>query len=283
LGLGIGASSVIFGAVHAVLLRPLPFRTPDRLVEVFSLDAHGQRWMVAPVNFAAILAQGVFEEAAAIVAEGDASAFNLSAGPVSERVEGCIVTDNFFQLLGMQAALGRPLVPGDEQALVAVVSDSFWRRVLGGDPRQVGRAAIRLNGRLYTVVGVLPRGFTFPGRSQLWVPGALNPQPVFNDGVPYYPSVQIIGRLRPGVSAVAADRALRSLAGSLLNPYTAARGTTPIRPGVRCTSSWSNAWPVGPKCRRPGWRTSSPWEGALRSRSIRPRARRRRRRGKSPS
>lgn len=227
LALGMDACSLIFSAVYTVLVRPLPFAAPERLVEINELDAQHRPGQVRPENYSTLIGVGLFEDATAYLRAEGALAFNVSSGTEPERVAGAIVSENFFRLLGLRAANGRTFQAEDEHAPVAVVSDTFWRRALGADPGLVGRP-LRVNGRLYTVVGILPPGVSFPGNTEIWVPGPFEPRQVFNDGVQLYPSVQVIARLRPGATAAAADRALRGLAGQLLNPLAAAGGASAV-------------------------------------------------------
>jgi putative ABC transport system permease protein len=227
LALGMGACSLVFSAVYSVLVRPLPFAAPERLVAIDELDAQGRLGQVRPENYSTVTGVGLFEDATAYLRAEGPLAFNVSADAEPERVAGAIVSENFFRLLGLRAASGRTIQAGDEYAPVAVVSDTFWRRAFGGDPGLVGRP-LRVNGRLYTVVGILSPGVSFPGNAELWVPGPFEPRQVFNDGVELYPSVQVIARLHPGTTAAAADRALRGLAGQLLNPLAAAGGASAV-------------------------------------------------------
>src|SRR5215470_10684881 len=169
LALGIGANTAIFSVVNAVVLRPLPYRDPDRLVYVYRMQPPVERSPVsvpAYLDFAA--QQHVFESFAAHNGE----TFNLTDVDEAERVIGRRVTANFFALFGVSPARGRFFLPtddGTDSARVAVISDGLWRRRFGADDRIVGKT-IKLNGEAYTVVGVAPPQFQFPRRVEIWVP-----------------------------------------------------------------------------------------------------------------
>src|SRR5215475_5694808 len=172
LALGIGANTAIFSVVNAVVLRPLPYRDPDRLVHVYRMQPPVER---SPVSVPAFLdfaaQQQVFESFAAHYGE----TFNLTDIDEAERVIGRRVTANLFALFGVSPERGRFFLPTDDgadTAPVAVISDGLWRRRFGGDDRIVGKT-IRLNGEAYTVVGVAPPQFQFPRRVEIWVPARL--------------------------------------------------------------------------------------------------------------
>ncbi len=215
LALGIGANIAIFSVVYAVLLRPLPFPHPERLV-VLGPNEDGNVGSFAPAEFLAIRRdQKVFDEIAAI-REGN---FNLSASDRPERVSGAITSTNFFRFAGIQPMLGRGFTPEDaagEDRHVVVVSNSLWTSQFGGNPAIVGHT-ILLNGESRTVVGVMPPGFNFPDNSQLWVPPrfAVPEHPLTPDSDPsarfdthYFDTY---GRLEPNVTAEQAQAALTVL------------------------------------------------------------------------
>src|SRR5262245_42881290 len=160
LALGIGANTAIFSLVNAVLLRSLPYRDAERLVMVWedASFAGFPRNTPAPANFVDWRTQNQsFEDMAATTV----GSFNLTGEGDPEKIEANQVTANFFSVLGVQPALGRGFVPGDDNpqsSKVAVVSYELWQRLLGGQASIVGKA-ILLNGEKYTVVGVMPAGF----------------------------------------------------------------------------------------------------------------------------
>jgi putative ABC transport system permease protein len=199
LGLGIGANTAIFSLVDAALIRPLPFREPDRLVMVWE-DATRigfPRNTPAPANYADWKAQNqVFEEMAAL----NWRSYNLTDEGEPEKVEAQGVTANFFPLLGVEPQLGRGFTPDEDRPdgnKVALVSHGLWQRRFGGDPALVGKE-ILLDGQKRTVIGVMPPGFQFLAKETgLWVPMALSDQELTNRGSHY---LTVLARLKPGVT-----------------------------------------------------------------------------------
>jgi putative ABC transport system permease protein len=161
--LGIGASTAIFSVVHGVLLRPLPYADPDRLVVLWeSQPARGNdRNVVSVPNFEAWRSRArSFDRIAAMVP----LPATIAGGSSAEHVMGAEVSPGYFELLGVAPALGRTFAAREEQdggADVVVLSDGFWRSHFGADPRVVG-GALRLDGRPHTVVGVMPPSFDPP-------------------------------------------------------------------------------------------------------------------------
>ena len=175
LALGIGANTAIFSVVNAVLLKPLPFLEPERLVMVWE-DASAigfPRSDVAPANYVDWKAQNqTLEDVAALNWKN----FNLTGDGEPERILSHGVTANFFPLLGIQPVTGRNFSveedkPGADK--VAILSYGLWQGRYGGDPAIVGRDVL-LNDEKYAVVGVMPAGFQFlQGDIGVWVPVAL--------------------------------------------------------------------------------------------------------------
>jgi putative ABC transport system permease protein len=198
LALGIGANTAIFSLVDAVLLRPLPFHDPDRLVIVWE-DASKigfPRNTPAPANYADWKAQNqVFEDMAAL----DGRSYNLTDEGEPEKVEAQGVTANFFPLLGVKPALGRVFTQEEDKPdanKVAMVSYGLWQRRFGGDPALVGKE-ILLDGQKHTVIGVTPPGFQFLSKeTSVWVPIAFSPQELADRGSHY---LRVVARMKPGV------------------------------------------------------------------------------------
>ena len=196
LAIGIGATSAIFSAVHAVVLQPLPYPAPDRLVNVYE-EYQGRPGGVSAGNFTDARAGATtFRELAA----AQYSSFNLTHEGAAERVPGARVTAGFFDVFGVQPALGRPFTaaedePGKEQ--VVVLSHRLWTRRFGADPSLVGRD-IRLGGQAYRVLGVMPASFDLTADAEeLWVPIAFTAQRKVTHDDHY---LSIFGRLKDGVS-----------------------------------------------------------------------------------
>jgi len=212
LAVGLGANAVIFSAVLAVLLRPLPFRAPERLVWVG--HAHRERGIVAafsPQDFDD-LARSTSGPGRAFASLADYawlpgnSGMSLTGAGEPLRVPVASVSGTFFPTLGMQAALGRPLLPADDRPgtnHVVVLSHRLWRSRFGDDRAVVGRK-VTLEGAPFTVVGVMPPELAFPAREVgIWAPLSL----VGDDKVPHLREVRwlnVVGRLSPGVTLRAA-------------------------------------------------------------------------------
>jgi putative ABC transport system permease protein len=228
LALGIGANTAIFSVVNAVVLRPLPYSNPDRLLMMWeTMPGNDRRW-VAPGNFVEWRKQAQsFEQIAAY----SSASLNLTGEGEPERLTGSAVTSNVFATLGVEAASGRTFIPEDEErgdGRVVVLSDGLWQRRFGADPNVVGRN-LTLDDKSYTVVGVMPASFRFPAQSELWVLG--------NKGSAVSPSLaaqfpdsdlsgdrdihiySAIGRLKPGRTLSEAQAEMATIAGRLSEAY----------------------------------------------------------------
>jgi putative ABC transport system permease protein len=194
LALGIGATTAIFSVVNAVLLRPLPYRDPDRLVIVPSAEGRDfLRWREQAK---------AFENMAAY--DGGTAILTGSGEP--ERLEAKLVSAELFATLGVAPALGRTFTPEEDTvagAPVVILSNGLWRRRFGSDPQVIGRA-ITINNKSRTVIGIMPPGFRFPEGSDLWMPLALNVNKKFRPGEGEVIVVDIIARLKPGMTLEAA-------------------------------------------------------------------------------
>src|SRR5688572_5391608 len=212
LALGIGANTAMFSVLNTVLFRALPYPQPAQLVGVFRTSPHSQRWPHSPGNFTDYREQnGVFD----YLAVYRRSSYNLSeSDQATERLDGMRVTEDFFPALGVQPALGRLFTREEDQAGVSpviVLSDRFWMRRFGGDTNIVGRN-VRLDGQSVTVVGVMPPGFDYPllwGTVDLWRPMGFTAEQRSSRGNNY---LQMMGRLKPGVSVKRADAEMKAVA-----------------------------------------------------------------------
>ncbi|HKG58790.1 MAG TPA: ABC transporter permease [Pyrinomonadaceae bacterium] len=218
LALGIGANTAIFSVVNTILLRPLAYKDPERLVMVWE-DAtrHGYpRDTPAAANFVDWRDQNqVFEGMAAI----DDTSFNLTGAGDPERLEGRRVSANLFPLLGVEPQLGRVFTAAEDQPgaqRVVLLSNALWQRRFGGDPGIVGKA-LTLNGESHVVVGVMPARFQFPSSDdQAWVPIAFTQQQAGNRNTHY---LQVLARLKPGVSLAQAQSEMSTIAARLQQQY----------------------------------------------------------------
>ena len=218
LALGIGVNTAIFSAVDSILLRPLPFRDPERLVSVWeqSLRQGIQQNEAAPANFFDIRNQNQSFEALGAYGPLD---INLTGSGDPERLDGQLVTANVFSILGVAPALGRTFLPNEDQLgqeHVVVLSDALWQRRFNRDPSILNRN-VTLNGESFTVVGVMPRGFFFPLReTELWTPWAMEPDQASGRGDHY---LRLLARLKPEVTLERANADIDSIAQRLSAEY----------------------------------------------------------------
>jgi putative ABC transport system permease protein len=212
LALGIGASTAIFSIVNGVLLRPLPFPGPDRLVAVYQVDAEGAEGQFSHPNFVDVKERSRSFAALAEHASGSAP---VLVGGNAVQVPVTWVSAEFFPALGVDAAVGRTFLPEEfgRDEPVAVVSDAFWRQHLGAS-RDLAATTVRVGNQPLTVVGVLPPGLGFPGEAGLW-----RPQGPMGDATRTGHNWQVVGRLRAGVSPEAASRELRGIGRALKRQY----------------------------------------------------------------
>lgn len=220
LALGIGANTAIFSMVNALLLHPYNFPDLDRLVRVWEnrgIDEGADARFLAPQDAADLQSGAPVFDALATYRCGD---FNLSTEGNAQSVLGCRVSANFFEVLGVSPASGRLFSPAEEQPgadQVAVVSYGFWQRRFAGDGGLLGKV-IQINGKKYTVVGIMPRGFDYPVPMELWVPLALSPVEKTDRAKL---SLESLARLKPGVSVAQARGAVDAVATRLQQEYPA--------------------------------------------------------------
>jgi putative ABC transport system permease protein len=201
LALGIGANTAIFSLVNSILLQPLPFRDPDRLVRMVQASPKLglPSWGVSQADFAAYREQNRSFESIAIY---NASASNLTGVGEPERLPIATVTADFFKVFGVNPLLGRTFVEGEDvqgKNQVCVISHAFWQRRFGGDPNVVGKT-LSLNNTQTQIVGVMPAEFKFPRYEiDLWTPLAHDPKRTN----PYF--FAVVGRLKPGVQLAQAQ------------------------------------------------------------------------------
>jgi putative ABC transport system permease protein len=218
LALGIGANSAIFSVVNTVLLRPLPYKDPDRLVMVWE-DAtkHGYpRDTPATANYIDWRDQNQVFEAMAAIAEWD---FNLTGVGEPERIDGRRVSANLFDLLGVEPYLGRKFLPEEDQPGrngVVIMSHGLWQRRFGSDSNIIGKP-LTLNGVSFTVIGVMGPQFQFPSREdELWVPIAFTPREAANRGRHY---LEVVARTKPGVTLEQVQAEMNTIAARLQQQY----------------------------------------------------------------
>jgi len=211
LALGIGATTSVFTVVNGVLLRPLPYGDPDRLVILLNGRNGRLSPSFSPPNFRdATLKSGVFDDAAAI----NATSLNLTGDGDPQRLDGADVTWTFFSVLGATPRLGRTFVEADTASgtRVVVISDRLWRR-LGARPAIVG-TDLRLDGEPYNVIGVAPPELTLPGGADYWRPLVFTPHQI-DDSQRGAQWVNVIARLKSGASIAQANAAVATVADQL--------------------------------------------------------------------
>jgi putative ABC transport system permease protein len=214
LALGIGANTAIFSVVNSVLLRPLPYKDPGRLVHVHRMQPPIERGPISrPDFFEWRDKQEVFSGIGAYHFQ----VLNLTGGDQAEKLTGARVTGNFFSLFDIPPAAGRFFEPSDDQpgaSPVAVISYGLWQRRFGGQVEVIGQT-ITLNGEVYTVIGVAPPSFQFPRRIDIWKPAVLDQQKR-ERGSNY---LKVIARLKDGVSQSQAEAQMNQIIAALAHQY----------------------------------------------------------------
>jgi|HubBroStandDraft_5_1064220.scaffolds.fasta_scaffold11520_2 predicted permease len=226
LALAIGANTAIFSVVYPVLLRSLPFQDPDRLVTVGEARPEAPccaYWASYPDFLDWTADAKSFQSLAGYASD----AFTITGNGEPKTVYASMVTTNFFSTLGVTPVLGRTFLPGEDLPSgsgpnVAIITYSFWRSDFAGDRSVIGRS-IRLDGRLVTIVGVLPRDFELgpAGIVPVWVPLHLNPFERSNRTSRW---LEVVGRLTPGVSLQQARSEMNNLEARLASQYGTGSG-----------------------------------------------------------
>src|SRR5262245_27978340 len=214
LALGIGANTAIFSVVNGVLLRPLPYSEPERIVTLLN---NGQ-FPVSPANFLDFRATS---QSFAQMAAAEAWSGALTGGDRPEAVSGLRMGEGLFGILGEQPLLGRTLQAEDYQPgkdHVLVLSHKLWQRLFGGDPKIIGRK-LTLSGESYVVVGVMPARFQFPPfwstRAEIWAPLDLTARATQRRGS----SLRVFARLKPGVTMPQAQAEIEAINKRLVVAY----------------------------------------------------------------
>lgn len=218
LALGLGANIAIFSVVYAVLLRPLPYRDPDRLTIFWESQVArgGGRAMISAPNFVDYRSQNaVFESMAAF----ETVDLALTGVGEAEQVRGLAVTEGFFSVLGVRPFRGRDFLRAETQAggpCAVVLSQGFWQRRFGSDPQVVGRA-LALSGRSCTVAGIMPAGFEFPDReAEFWIGRGFSAAELRQRG---YHRMGAVARFKPDVQRSQAVADLNRIAAGLAEQY----------------------------------------------------------------
>src|SRR6201988_1671868 len=215
LALGIGANTAIFSLVNAVILRPLPFPEPDRLVWVWgNIRNTANSASVSPPDFLDYRSQNkTFEQFAA---SGTLTgAVNLTGSGEPERVMASVVSGNYFDTFGITPAIGRGFTLENEKAgqdQVTVLSHAYWQKRFAGDRDIVGKT-ITIDAKSYQVLGVMPAGVSFPQPAELWIPLSFDTNPEMKWRKATF--LRPIGRLKPGVTLIQAQADTDAIAANL--------------------------------------------------------------------
>ncbi len=219
LGLGIGANTAVFSVVDAVLLRPLPYPHPGRLVVALEQTKKFPMSDSLPDYYDWQQQNRVFSQLAA----GQWAAYDLTgAGRQPVELQASNITANLFQTLGVRPLLGRDFIQADDRPgapPVVMLSYRLWQQKFGARRRLIGQAIV-LDSKPYSVIGVMPRGFDFPGKAQLWVAlGAMRGGNPCLSSRGCHPGITALGRLKAGVSLAAAQAEMSAIAGRLAAAY----------------------------------------------------------------
>ncbi|MGA8073265.1 MAG: ABC transporter permease, partial [Candidatus Acidiferrales bacterium] len=202
LALGIGANTAMFSIVNSVLLRPLPYAQPERLVKLWTRFTNiglpdDQNWISAPEFRDITELNKSLSDLAAFTNVN----FNITTSGTANRVLGAQVSPGFFAILGVNAERGRVFAKEEGEKghdTVLLLSHGLWERRFGADPGITGKQIIA-NGQSFTVVGVLPAGFDYPNQSEMWSPLSFAPSDLTPDNRGNH-QYEMIGRLKPGVA-----------------------------------------------------------------------------------
>lgn len=201
LALGIGATTAIFSVVDAVILKPLPYRDPGQLVQLWmrftGIGIPNDQNAVSAPEFQDLQHNDSFSHIAAI----DDASCNIHIGSMPERIEAGVVSPSLFPLLGVQAQLGRVFLPEEGRPAherVVLLSDGLWRRRFGADRGVLGRSLV-MNGQSNQIVGVLPPGFDMPHGAEVWTPLVFSAADLSPDNRGSH-GLEAIARIKPGLT-----------------------------------------------------------------------------------
>jgi putative ABC transport system permease protein len=206
LALGIGASTIIFSIVDGVLLRPLPYPDPGRIVQLKELSERGRQSPVTEPNFLDVRTGNHSLEALAQYAGGVTT---VTGGAEPVRAGAYVVSEDFFKTFGVQPLVGRVFAGEENRAGgVAVVSYGFWQRLLGAT-NDLSGARLNIYDQSFAIIGVMPAGFQFPSDAEVWIPRAILPPDLSRTAHNW----EVVGRLRAATSLEQAQADVSSIAG----------------------------------------------------------------------
>ena len=216
--LAVGANTALFGVIYNVLIQPLPFRDPAKLVRIWETHPALPQLQVTAPDFRDWRNQSrSFDAMAAHTLSAMNTATLLGQGE-PEVVHGTMASGNLFPTMGIQTIVGRNFSDAEERAKqqIAVISESLWRRKFAADPAIVGKQ-IRLDSQSFTVVGVVPRRQSFPEWADFWMPLSLL-EPDLQNRRKFHP-LEVLARLKPGVTLEQAQSEIQSIAHNLAQTY----------------------------------------------------------------
>ena len=218
LALGAGANTAIFSVVNGVLLRPLPYKDPDKLVRIGEWSKQVPGMSISYPNFKDWRERNrVFDGLAATQFDS----YNLTGGDEPERLQGRNVSFNFFDVLGVVPAAGRSFRADEDKAgapRVCVISNGLWQRRFGSDRKIVGKALV-LNGESYTVVGVLPADYRYGTQTDVFVPLGLKEDTENVRERDNHPGIYAVARLKDGVTFERAETEMKGIAAQLAEEH----------------------------------------------------------------
>lgn len=244
LGLGIGGATAVFTVVETVLLRPLPFGSPERLVRIWEMTREGDRFSFSAPNYLDLRAQSRTLESIAAYSEIAARTV-VDGGGEPQRITAVPVSASFGEALGVAPQIGRMFSAAAERGgnpeRHVVLSEGLWRTRFGADPLVVGRT-VKLGGHEHVITGVMPPGFDFPGGAEAWLPLSASPSTDRGDK-----DLAVFGRLRPGVTLAQARDDLRTVARRLSDEHLDSNG------GWSADAVPFSEWIVTPRFREAVW------------------------------
>jgi len=216
--LGVGANTALFGVIYTVLIQPLPFRDPDKLVRIWETHPALPQLQVTAPDFRDWSNQNRSFDAMAAHTASAMNRVTLLGEGQPEIVHGSMATSNLFPAMGIQPMVGRNFSDAEERAKqqVAVISENLWRRKFAADPAIAGRQ-IRLDKDSFTVVGVVSQRQSFPSWADFWMPLSLI-GPDYQDHRKFHP-LEVVARLKPGVTVEQSQSEIQSIARRLAASY----------------------------------------------------------------
>src|SRR5689334_20806128 len=204
LALGIGASTIIFSIVDGVLLRPLPYPQPERIIQIKEVSERRSRMPVTQPNFDDVRGGNHTLDAMAAYGGGMTT---VTGGAEPVRASAYAVSEDFFDVFGVSPIAGRVMAAGDNGSDVAVISYGFWQRLLGGRS-DLNNVRLNIFDKSFTVIGVMPRGFQYPKDAEIWIPSTTYPPSTSRSAHNW----EVVGRLKADASLEQAQADVSSIA-----------------------------------------------------------------------